>query len=162
MKLTKKVAALGALAALAAPLAGAGPAQAASLKLAVGGASSTIVGNVAIGAGGTTATVTGTYVCPNGSDWHLWVSVKQAVDLRPDNALKVDGSGWDHKAAAFLQGHPQSGITCDGAWHTSSFTVPAMYGTLEPGQVYAQFCLVDPNEENPAWAAFDMRFSVAR
>src|SRR4051812_13882257 len=60
-----------------------------------------------------TATVKARYICPPSPDWHLWVSAKQAADGSRDPGLTDEGSGFGHKAAAWLQSHPTT-FKCDG------------------------------------------------
>ncbi len=67
-----------------------------------------------------TASVRARYICPEG--FHLWVSAKQAEDGRRDARLTQEGSS--EVAAAWLQSHPDpSQFTCDGRWHTGTFTI---------------------------------------
>jgi hypothetical protein len=136
-------------------------------RAATGGAKATVTGNVQIDpANPAIAYVSARYVCPPG-DAHLWVSVKQGVDSRPDNALKAEGSSGI--SDAWLQRHPgPDEFTCDGTWHTGTWSIDAGlseygFGELEQGQVYVQFCLTGPEiaPEQPAWFAFSMRFAVA-
>src|SRR6478752_10458974 len=49
------------------------------------------------------AYVTGNYSCPAGPV-HLFVSVKQVADGKPDRALKLEGSS--QISSAFLERHP--------------------------------------------------------
>jgi hypothetical protein len=112
------------------------------------------------------AYVTGRYSCPAG-EAHLWVSVKQVADGRPDPALKEEGSS--AISSAWLERHPgPDEFTCDGTWHTGTWRIDAVteygFGQLVPGQVYAQFCWTGPEvaPEQAAWFAFDEQFTVAR
>lgn len=112
------------------------------------------------------AYVTGRYSCPAG-EAHLWVSVKQMADARPDPALKQEGSS--AIAAAWLERHPDpSEFSCDGTWHRGTWQIDSFseygFGALVPGQVYAQFCWTGPEvaPEQPAWFAFDEQFTLAR
>lgn len=87
-----------------------------------------------------TATVTARYVCT--TEFHLWVSAKQAEGGQPDKAMQEEGSG--AASEAWLESHPQN-FTCDGEWHTGSFVITADeqgHGELEQGQAWVQFCLV--------------------
>jgi hypothetical protein len=112
------------------------------------------------------ATVTGHYRCPGGSEAHLFVSVKQVADGRPDRRLKEPGSS--AISAGWLERHPgPDEFTCDGTWHTDTFRIDAVteygFGTLVPGQVYLQFCLTGPGpDESPEWFAFYEQFANAR
>jgi hypothetical protein len=104
-----------------------------------------VIGNVRIDpSDATVGYVTARYICNGGStqDSHLWVSVKQTADRTPDNALKDESSSGI--SAAWSQSHPTAQVVCDGAWHVQTFTISQAdygFGTLQPGQGYAQFCL---------------------
>jgi hypothetical protein len=87
-----------------------------------------------------TASLKARYVCPEG--FHLWVSAKQVADGRPDARLHQEGSS--QFAAAWLQSHP-IGFTCDGEWHTGTFSIDTAeqgWGQLQHGQAWVQFCLI--------------------
>jgi hypothetical protein len=111
------------------------------------------------------AWVTGRYSCPAG-EAHLFVSVKQVADARPDPRLKLEGSSSISKG--WLERHPgPSEFTCDGTWHTDTFRIDAVteygHGTIVPGQVYVQFCLTGPGPDTaPEWFAFWEQFANAR
>ena len=112
------------------------------------------------------AWVTGRYSCPAG-EAHLWVSVKQVADARPDPALKQEGSS--AISSAWLERHPgPDEFTCDGTWHSGTWRIDSFteygFGHLVPGQVYAQFCWTGPEvgPEQFAWYAFDKQFTLAR
>ena len=100
-----------------------------------------------------TATVRARYICQE-SD-HLWVSAKQVADRRPDARLQEEESS--ALAANWMQSHPSpSTFTCDGRWHTGSFTIETAdfgpqapdWGALERGQAWVQFCLLTTANEN--------------
>ena len=104
------------------------------------------------------AYVTGRYTCPAGFA-HLFVSVKQAADGRPDSDLKLEGSS--AISSGWLERHPApSEFTCDGAWHTGTWWIDSTteygHGALIPGQVYVQFCWDGPN-----WHAYSEQFARA-
>jgi hypothetical protein len=109
------------------------------------------------------AWVTARYNCPAPtSEAHLWVSVKQVADGRPDRKLKEEGSS--AIASAWLQRHPgPDEFTCDGTFHTDTFSIDTVteygFGALVPGQVYVQFCFTGPGEGS--WFAIDQRFDSA-
>lgn len=141
-------------------------AEAEPTRLATGGAKATVLGNVRIDPENPAiAYVSARYVCPGES--HLWVSVKQVADSRPDRGLKGEGSSGI--SDAWLQRHPgPDEFTCDGTWHTGTWSVDAGlteygFGELERGQVYVQFCLTGPEiaPEEPAWLGISMRFAAA-
>jgi hypothetical protein len=146
---------------------GAASAGAAPTKTATPGANAVVLGNVRIDPNDSSvASVTARYTCPAG-DAHLWVSVKQVADGRPDPALKEEGSS--AISSAWLERHPGADeFTCDGTWHTDTYVIDAVtefgFGALVPGQVYVQFCLTGPEivPEQPTWFALDQRFDVAR
>jgi hypothetical protein len=107
------------------------------------------------------AYVTGRYICQGGEESHLWVSVKQAADGRPDPALREESSS--QIASAWVQAHPVPGedFSCDGAWHTQTFTVDTQeqgFGQLERGQAWVQFCLFGADGQ----AASEQRFAAVR
>jgi hypothetical protein len=114
------------------------------------------------------AYVSGRYTCPSGSQAHLFVSVKQVADGKPDSRLKEDGSS--RFTSAWLEGHFDGLPTCDGAWHTGTWQItndPSVsgyeYGTgggLIPGTVYVQFCW-DDLSLTPTWHAYDEQFARA-
>jgi hypothetical protein len=99
-----------------------------------------VIGPVRLNGDGS-ATVTARYICQP-EFTHLWVSAKQVTDRHPDQVLQGEGSS--QFAASWEQAHPQN-FTCDGTWHTDSFTISgAEYHTdlpLEQGQAWVQFCL---------------------
>jgi hypothetical protein len=149
-------------------MAGTGMARAGAepTRLATGGAKATVVGDVQIDPDNPAiAYVSARYVCPD--DSHLWVSVKQVDDSRPDRALKEEGSSGI--SDAWLQRHPgPDEFTCDGTWHTGTWSVDAGltefgFGELEPGQVYVQFCLTGPETTpgEPDWLGISQRFATA-
>ena len=104
-----------------------------------------VIGNVRIDSSDPTiGYVTARYICNGGqtAGTHLWVSVKQTADRSPDNALKGETSS--DISAAWSQSHPTAQVICDGAWHVQTFTISQAdygFGSLQPGQGYAQFCL---------------------
>jgi len=104
-----------------------------------------VLGNVQIDPSDpTVGYVTAHYICQGGSteNSHLWVSVKQAADRAPDNALKGEGSSG--VSVAWSQNHPTAQVVCDGQWHNDTFVVSHAeygFGALAPGQGYVQFCL---------------------
>src|SRR6476619_4912304 len=60
------------------------------------------------------AWVTGRYQCPAG-EAHLFVSIKQVADGRPDPRLKLEGSS--KYSSGWLERHPgPDEFTCDGTW----------------------------------------------
>ena len=67
------------------------------------------------------AYVSGRYNCPTGFA-HLFVSVKQVADGRPDSALKLEGSS--AISSGWLERHPgPDEFTCDGTWHTGTWRI---------------------------------------
>jgi hypothetical protein len=107
-----------------------------------------VLGNVRIDpADSTIGYVTARYICQPGSPGstaaaHLWVSVKQTADRRPQQSLTGESSS--EVSAAWSQSHPTGQVVCDGQWHTDVFTVDHSeqgFGELEAGQGYVQFCL---------------------
>ncbi len=132
MKRTLMMLAATAAAALSlAPAAGAAPAQ----------NTAEIIGVVKAGPGAT-ATVRARYTCEDG--FHLWVSAKQVADRSRDAILEQEGSS--QHAAGYLQSHPApEAYTCDGRWHTDTFTIDTLErgkGELRKGEAWVQFCLV--------------------
>src|ERR1041385_4644237 len=68
------------------------------------------------------AYVTGWYTCPDGADWHLFVSVKQGASGLPDSRLKEEGSS--KYTSAWLETHPTPDTwTCDGTWHIGTWRI---------------------------------------
>ena len=165
--MTKRHVLAGALAIVIATCGSAVTAGAAPTKIATGGAKAVVLGHVRIDAEDPSiAEVTARYTCPAGGEAHLWVSVKQVADGRPDRALKEEGSS--SLSNAWLQRHPGlDEFQCDGTWHTGTYQIDTVtefgWGALVPGQVYVQFCLTGPEiaPEEPAWFAIDQRFAVA-
>jgi hypothetical protein len=119
-----------------------------------------VIGNVQIDANDpTVAYVTARYICQPGDQTHLWVSVKQTADRRPDPALKEENSS--SISAAWSQNHPTQQVVCDGRWHVDTFTVSHEefgFGTLQQGQGYVQFCLFGGDGA----PAFSMRFAAIK
>jgi hypothetical protein len=145
---------------------GAVSAGAAPSYIKAGGAKAVVVGYVHIDPSNPAiASLTAKYTCPTG-EGHLFVSAKQVADGHPDPALKLDGSS--SISAGWLERHPgPDEFTCDGTWHTGTFEFDSFteygFGTLRKGQVYVQFCLSAPGEdESPAWFAFYEQFVNAR
>src|SRR3954465_7157957 len=69
-----------------------------------GGANANQTGVVRIDANNPqVAYVSGRYSCPSGSQAHLFVSVKQVADGKPDARLKEEGSS--RFTSAWLEGH---------------------------------------------------------
>ncbi len=110
------------------------------------------------------AYVTGNYNCPAGFA-HLFVSVKQVADGKPDPALKEEGSS--QISSGWLERHPgPDEFTCDGTWHTGTWRITSDpsdpqyeygHGALIPGQVYVQFCW-----DGETWHAYDEQFARAQ
>jgi hypothetical protein len=149
---------IAAMATLVLALGAIGTADAAPTK-----AQSAVLGNVQIDPNdASVGYVTARYICQGGDEQaHLWVSVKQTADGRPDNALKGEGSS--SISDAWVQSHPVPGVdfTCDGAWHTDTFRVDTQeqgFGTLEPGQGWIQFCLFGGDGQ----PAFAQRFGAVK
>jgi len=118
-----------------------------------------VIGNVQIDASDpTVAYVTGRYICQGGPGAHVWVSAKQAESGLPENWLTEEGSGG--LAAAWSHSH-RNAVTCDGQWHTATFTIDQVewgQGELEPGQAWVQFCVIpSTGEEDIVWS---MRFAA--
>jgi hypothetical protein len=96
----------------------------------------------------TIATVHARYLCSGTPEQvHLWVSVKQTADRTADPRLSQEGSSTI--AAAWSDSH-RDPVTCDGKWHTDTFTVdqlergtPNTFGPLAKGKAWVQFCLFD-------------------
>jgi hypothetical protein len=89
------------------------------------------------------------YLCPSGTNWHLWVSAMQAADGSRDDAITQEGAGFGCIAAAWLQSHPVT-FKCDGKWHTQKFRIDTEeqgYGELIRGYAWVQFCLIDEPAE---------------
>jgi hypothetical protein len=117
-----------------------------------------VIGPVRVTAEGR-AEVTARYICQP-EYTHLWVSAKQVADAHPDKALQGEGSSG--ASAVWNQSHPQD-FTCDGQWHTDTFTIGDEtleygFGTLQPGQAWVQFCLTSESDEtllvmDTRWAA---------
>jgi hypothetical protein len=92
-----------------------------------------------------TASVTVQYVCP-AEGTHLWVSAKQVASGKKDARLGEEGSS--AISAGWWQSHPTD-FTCDGAWHTDTFTIGTFeygIGELQHGKAWLQFCVT--NEES--------------
>jgi hypothetical protein len=105
------------------------------------------------------AYVTGNYSCPAGFA-HLFVSVKQVADGRPDPKLKLEGSS--SISSGWLERHPgPDEFTCDGTWHTGTWRIDSTteygHGALITGQVYVQFCW-----DGPDWHAYSEQFANAK
>jgi hypothetical protein len=110
------------------------------------------------------AYVTGRYTCPASSEpAHLFVSVKQVANGRPDPALKLEGSS--QISSGWLERHPApSEFTCDGSWHVGTWQIAASseygHGSIVPGTVYVQFCWDSP-DEGASWHAYSEQFARA-
>ena len=114
------------------------------------------------------AYVSGQYNCPSGTQAHLFVSVKQVADGKPDSRLKEEGSS--RFSSAWLERHFDTQPTCDGAWHTGTWRITddksdpdyeyGQGGGLIPGTVYVQFCW-DDDSGNNAWHAYSEQFAHA-
>jgi len=113
------------------------------------------------------AYVSGRYNCPADQEAHLFVSVKQVADGRPDPALKLEGSS--AISSGWLERHPgPDEFTCDGTWHSGTWQIDSFteygFGQIVPGQVYVQFCWTgaETGPETASWFAFSEQFAVAR
>jgi hypothetical protein len=164
--MSKKYAIAGVLALVLATGFGTVSAGASPTIIKSGGAKAVVLGYVHIDPSNPAiASLTATYTCPTG-EGHLFVSAKQVANGRPDPALKLEGSS--SISSGWLERHPgPDEFTCDGTWHTGTFEFDSFteygFGTLVPGQVYVQFCLSAPGEdETPAWFAFYEQFVNAR
>jgi hypothetical protein len=108
------------------------------------------------------AYVTGRYTCPAApGPAHLFVSVKQVADGRPDPALKLEGSS--SITSGWLERHPgPDEFTCDGTWHTGTWQIAASseygHGAIIPGTVYVQFCWDSPDG---SWHAYSEQYARA-
>ena len=92
-----------------------------------------------------TASVKARYICPEGPNWHLWVSAKQTADGSRDEDITQEGGGFGGIPASWLQSHPVT-FKCDGKWHTQKFRIDTEeqgYGELVKGEAWVQFCLID-------------------
>ena len=92
-----------------------------------------------------TASVKAVYRCPEGPNWHLWVSAKQAEDGSKDETITQEGGGFGGIPAAWLQSHPTT-FKCDGRKHVQKFRIDTEeqgYGKLNKGYAWVQFCLID-------------------
>jgi hypothetical protein len=117
-----------------------------------------VIGPVRLNGDGT-ATVTARYICQP-SFTHLWVSAKQVESRRPDKALQGEGSS--EVSAAWWQSHPTD-LSCDGAWHTQSFTIDTVeqgFGELQHGQAWIQFCLTGGEGFPPPLLVQDTRWAA--
>lgn len=148
-----------ALAVAAATLAAGTAAAAPSGKL-----DSQVTGNVRIDpTDATVGYVTARYICEGGPGAHVWVSVKQAASRLPDQSLTGEGSSI--ASAAWSQSHANA-VTCDGTWHSQTFTVAqveAGFGTLERGQAWVQFCVIPPGADPDAGGiTWSKRFAAVK
>ena len=97
------------------------------------------------------------YTCS--SDYtHLWVSVKQTATATADPALTAEGSS--EISAAWVQSHPED-FTCDGKNHVQEFRIEAVFGQLQRGVGYVQFCLTD-GAFPPSLLVSDMNFQTVK
>ncbi len=80
-----------------------------------------LVGNVKINKD-ETGTVKAHYICPEGDDWHMWVSAKQTADGSRDDAITQEGAGFGQIAPTWLQSHPTT-FTCNSKWQTQTFAI---------------------------------------
>ena len=80
------------------------------------------------------AYVSGRYTCPSGTQAHLFVSVKQVADGKPDARLKQEGSS--QISSAWLERHFDTQPTCDGTWHTGTWRITD--DTSDPDYEYGQ------------------------
>ena len=120
-----------------------------------------VIGNVKIdGDDPTVAYVTARYVCQGGPGAHVWMSAKQAESRLPETWLTAEGSG--ALAAAWSHSH-RNAVTCDGQWHTATFTIDQEewgQGELEQGHAWVQFCVIpSTGEEDIVWS---MRFAAVK
>ena len=102
------------------------------------------------------------YICEGGEGAHVWVSVKQAESRLPETELTLEGSGG--KAAAWSHSHANT-VTCDGTWHTGTFTVNQEewgQGELKPGHAWVQFCVIPPGGTEEGPITWSMRFAAVR
>src|SRR4051794_25718136 len=97
---------------------------------------------------GTKATLTVRYRCSPVSAAHLWVSAKETKSGA--SAAKLSKEGSSRTASAWWDSH-RNGISCDGAFHTASFTIDKVEkgkkGMLSPGTAWVQFCITTGTTE---------------
>jgi hypothetical protein len=96
----------------------------------------------------TKATLKVRYRCAPAKGVHLWVSVKQTRSGL--SAVKLMKEGSSRSSAAWWDSH-RNPVTCNSAWHTSSFTIDRVEkgtkGVLQPGTAWVQFCITTGTTE---------------
>jgi hypothetical protein len=97
---------------------------------------------------GAKATLTVKYRCAKVTGAHLWVSAKQTKS--GISAAKLMKEGSSQKSAAWWDTH-RDPITCNGAFHTATFTVDHVEkgtkGQLRGGTAWVQFCITTGTTE---------------
>lgn len=96
-----------------------------------------------ISVSGSKATLTVRYRCSPVRGAHLWVSAKQTKSGLSATKLMKEGSS--KTASAWWDSH-RNRISCNGGFHTGSFTMdkvePGKKGTLQAGgTAWVQFCI---------------------
>jgi hypothetical protein len=100
--------------------------------------------NVFLSADGSSATVLGKYRCSGGQPGtHLWVSVKQGPGIDAEHTSSEFASAWYDTNYYFGQDPAGMTLDCDGRWHVSRITVKPVFGTLDAGSAYIQWCVYD-------------------
>jgi hypothetical protein len=97
---------------------------------------------------GTKATLTVRYRCSPVAGAHIWVSAKETRSGVSATKLMKEGSS--KTASAWWDSH-RNRISCNGAFHTSSFTIDKVEkgkkGTLRGGTAWVQFCITTGTTE---------------
>lgn len=132
------VATAGAVLGLAAPAAAAAPVKDAPIEVAW------VNDNVFLSADRSSATVLGKYRCSGGqAGSHLWVSIKQGPGIDAEHTSSNYASAWYDTNYYFGQDPAGMTLDCDGRWHVERITVKPVFGTLDAGSAYIQWCVYD-------------------
>lgn len=122
--------------------------------------------NVAVAPDGSTAYVVGKYRCYGGEEGtHLWVAVKQGPRLTSENTSSAYADAYYDTNWNWEQSEAGLTVDCDGHWHVTRYELRQVFGELEDGTAYVQFCLFDStgNEENfPQGFAYDYSWKAVR
>ena len=120
--------------------------------------------NINVSPDGSTAYINGKYKCDGGEEGtHLWVSVKQGEALDDEHTGSQYADAWYDTNWNFSESNP-AGLTvdCDGHWHVARYELRQVFGELEDGIAFVQFCLFDSSGSEESGFKFDYSWKNVR
>ena len=120
--------------------------------------------NINVSPDGSAAYINGKYKCDGGEEGsHLWVSVKQGENIDADHTSSSDADAWYDTNWNFSESNP-AGLTvdCDGHWHVARYELRQVFGDLQDGIAFVQFCLFDSSGSEESGFKFDYSWKQVR